>query len=179
MCRGQPSWNSKVEKTTYVYNLLKRTAAQTQAPILAQLQAQGVSYQSFYIYNMIAVTAGRSMVEWLASRPEVARIVPSYRCPHRAGGPGSKMAHSSRCSRIMARLTAPNPLNGILRASTPTMCGIWATTVKAWWWPPTTPVSIIPTRPGEPLSRQPGRRQLRPQLQLVGWNRRIPVPPRL
>ncbi len=73
---GAARLDSKVEKTTYVFNLLKSTAARTQAPLLAQLQAQAVTYQSFYIYNMIAVTAGRSTLEWLASRPEVARIVP-------------------------------------------------------------------------------------------------------
>ena len=144
---GAAQLDSKVEKTTYVYNLLKRTAAQTQAPMLAQLQAQGVSYQSFYIYNMIAVTAGRSMVEWLASRPEVSRIVSSHRRPHRAGGSGCKWAHSLPLFKDYGPINSTKPLNGILRASTPTMCGIWASTVKAWWWPPTTPVSIIPIRP--------------------------------
>ena len=73
---GAAELDTKVEKTTYVYNLLTRTAAQTQAPLLGFLQAEGVTYESYYIYNMIVVTAGRSTVEWLASRPEVARIVP-------------------------------------------------------------------------------------------------------
>jgi subtilisin family serine protease len=72
---GAAKLASKVEKTTYVYNLLTRTAAETQAPLLALLNAEGVTYRPYYIYNMIEVTAGRSTVEWLASRPEVARIV--------------------------------------------------------------------------------------------------------
>jgi hypothetical protein len=66
---------TRVEKITYVFNLLTQTAEATQAPLLAQLKADGIQYESHYIYNFIAATAGRSTVEWLASRPEVARIV--------------------------------------------------------------------------------------------------------
>ena len=72
---GAALLDTKLEKTTYVYNLLTRTAAQSQAPLLNYLQAEGIKFQSFYIYNMIEVTAGHSAVQWLASRPEVARII--------------------------------------------------------------------------------------------------------
>jgi hypothetical protein len=73
---GAEALEKKVEKTTYVYNQLTSIAARTQAPLLAQLKADGVTFKSFYIMNIIEVTAGRTTVEWLASRSEVARIVP-------------------------------------------------------------------------------------------------------
>jgi hypothetical protein len=72
---GAAALDTKVEKTTYVYNQLTSTAKVTQAPLLAELKAEGLTYKSFYIMNMIEVTAGHSTMEWLASRPEVARIV--------------------------------------------------------------------------------------------------------
>ena len=66
---------TKVAKTTYVFNLLRETASQTQRPLLDYLKAQGISHESMYIQNMIHAWAGRTAVEWLAARSDVARIV--------------------------------------------------------------------------------------------------------
>src|SRR4030042_7149058 len=72
---GAAKLDTKVEKTTFVYNQLTRTAAETQPPLLAYLKSQGVTYKPFYIYNIISVRAGRSTLEWLTARSDVARIV--------------------------------------------------------------------------------------------------------
>jgi serine protease AprX len=58
----------------YVYNTLTEKAAQTQAPIINELQADGVSYTSFWAANMIVVEGDRSVVEEMAARPDVKVI---------------------------------------------------------------------------------------------------------
>ena len=58
----------------FVYNTLSQHAARTQADLQAFLTARGVSYQSFWVANMIVATADRSLVESLAARADVARI---------------------------------------------------------------------------------------------------------
>src|SRR2546423_3454783 len=58
----------------FVYNTLTQHAARTQAPLRAELDARGVSYQSFWAANMIVATAGRALIESLAARDDVARI---------------------------------------------------------------------------------------------------------
>jgi serine protease AprX len=58
----------------FVYNTLSQHAARTQAGLQAFLTARGASYQSFWAANMIVATAGRSLVESLAARADVARI---------------------------------------------------------------------------------------------------------
>src|SRR5205814_8033007 len=58
----------------YVYNTLTQHAARTQAGLQAFLTAQGVSYQSFWVANMIVATLDRSLVESLAARTDVARL---------------------------------------------------------------------------------------------------------
>jgi serine protease AprX len=58
----------------FVYNTLKQHADRTQAPIRAQLDAQGVSYQSFWGVNMIVVNGGRDLVEAAAARSDVGAI---------------------------------------------------------------------------------------------------------
>ena len=53
----------------YVYRTLKRTAEQTQAPLKAMLDAQGVSYRSFWVANEIVVhQGGRALVDTLAAQ---------------------------------------------------------------------------------------------------------------
>ena len=57
----------------YVYRTLKRTADRTQAPIKALLEAQGLSYKSFWAANTIVaqaptVTSSRALPPGLTSR---------------------------------------------------------------------------------------------------------------
>ncbi len=65
---------TKLEKGYFVVNSLRAVASRTQGPILALLQQRGISYQSFFIVNMIKVTGDRNLMEELAGRADVARI---------------------------------------------------------------------------------------------------------
>jgi len=58
----------------YVYNTLREHAARTQVGLQAFLKTAGVTYQSFWVANMIVATADRSLVEKLAVRADVARV---------------------------------------------------------------------------------------------------------
>ena len=58
----------------YVYNTLRTHAEQTQAPLKAFLAARGVTYQSYWAANMLAVTADRGLVDALAARSDVRTI---------------------------------------------------------------------------------------------------------
>jgi subtilisin family serine protease len=58
----------------FVYNTLSQHAARTQADLQTFLTSKGVSYQSFWVANMIVATANRTVVESLAARADVARI---------------------------------------------------------------------------------------------------------
>jgi subtilisin family serine protease/regulation of enolase protein 1 (concanavalin A-like superfamily) len=65
---------TKEAKARYVFERLTETAARTQAPLRSELDASGISYQSFWITNMIAVRGRADLVEALARRRDVARI---------------------------------------------------------------------------------------------------------
>jgi len=58
----------------FVYNMLTQHAARTQVALRAELEARGISYQSFWAANMIVATADRALIESLAARDDVARI---------------------------------------------------------------------------------------------------------
>jgi serine protease AprX len=58
----------------FVYRTLTEHATRTQAGLQAELEARGVSYQSFWAANMIVANADRALIETLAARPDVARI---------------------------------------------------------------------------------------------------------
>ncbi len=58
----------------FVYNTLTQHAARTQAPLRAELDKRGVSYQTFWAANMIVATVDRALIESLAARNDVARI---------------------------------------------------------------------------------------------------------
>jgi subtilisin family serine protease len=58
----------------YVYDTLRRHAAETQAPIRAKLDAEGVSYKAYWAVNMIVADAGRAVVDDMAARSDVGAI---------------------------------------------------------------------------------------------------------
>ena len=68
------SLQTKDAKGEFVFHALREVADRTQAAILRTLDSLGVSYQRFYIVNMIQVTGGRALMEQLAARADVARI---------------------------------------------------------------------------------------------------------
>src|SRR6478609_367100 len=58
----------------FVYNTLRQHAERTQAGLRADLDARGVTYQSFWAANMLVATVDRALIETLAARDDVARI---------------------------------------------------------------------------------------------------------
>jgi serine protease AprX len=58
----------------FVYNTLTQHAERTQAGLRADLDARGVTYQSYWAANMIIATANRAVIESVAVRDDVARI---------------------------------------------------------------------------------------------------------
>ena len=66
--------SSKAEKSAYVYQVLRQTARSTQGPLLAYLDAQGWSYRSYWIVNLVWVRGDMDAVRSLAERLDVAHI---------------------------------------------------------------------------------------------------------
>lgn len=60
-----------------VYETLTRHAGKTQAPLRASLDALGIRYTPYYLVNGLEVDGGLPVRLWLATRPEVDRIVPN------------------------------------------------------------------------------------------------------
>ena len=58
----------------FVYDTLTQHAARTQIGLRNFLNSKGVTYQSFWVVNMLVATADRALVEALAARPDVARV---------------------------------------------------------------------------------------------------------
>jgi subtilisin family serine protease len=65
---------SKEEKGRFVVEALRRTARESQAPLLERLGQLGIPYSSYFAANAVAVTARREVVVELASRADVRRI---------------------------------------------------------------------------------------------------------
>lgn len=60
-----------------VMDALQRTADASQANLRSWLSARGVRHQSFWVVNAVRITAGIEVLERVAARPEVARVLPS------------------------------------------------------------------------------------------------------
>jgi subtilase family protein len=67
------------ERTRFVYNTLTAHANRTQANLRATLDAAHIAYHSYYLVNGVEVNAGPLVRAYLATRPDVARILDS---PH-------------------------------------------------------------------------------------------------
>lgn len=65
---------SKDEKGRFVTEALRKTALESQGPLLERLRQHGVPHRSFFVVNAVAVTAGRDLVLELASRADVGRV---------------------------------------------------------------------------------------------------------
>ncbi|MCI0393576.1 MAG: S8 family serine peptidase, partial [Chloroflexi bacterium] len=61
----------------FVYDTLVNHADTTQAGLRQQLDRLGLDYTPYYLVNAIAVEGGPAVRLWLASRPEVDRIIPN------------------------------------------------------------------------------------------------------
>jgi serine protease AprX len=72
---GAATQPTKLAKGQFTVTTLRTYADRTQAPIRAMLDGMGVSYLSHWAVNAIRVTGGRAVVDALAARSDVARIV--------------------------------------------------------------------------------------------------------
>ena len=71
---------TKEEKGRFVFETLRATAERTQKNLRAYLNAQGVTYQPFYISNRILVRGGDQRLLFnLAARSDVARLTANHR----------------------------------------------------------------------------------------------------
>ncbi len=71
---GAAGLQTRLEKGAYVYQKLTETAGRTQPPLLSALKRRGVTYQPYWIANLVWVRGDQSLVESLAQRPDVAHI---------------------------------------------------------------------------------------------------------
>jgi subtilisin family serine protease len=76
---GAAALTGRLAKDRFVFDTLRAHAARTQAPITALLDRMGASYRSHWLVNLLRVTGGRDVVEALARRRDVERIVPDAR----------------------------------------------------------------------------------------------------
>ena len=72
----------------YVYDTLTATADQTQRSLKQYLTDQHVAFKSFWILNAVQVRGDAALLEALAERPDVAKILPDvvFRIPPEARG---------------------------------------------------------------------------------------------
>jgi subtilisin family serine protease len=68
---------TKQAKGRFVVAALRDTADRAQGPVRALLDRMGVTYRSHFIVDALTVTGGRAVVDALAARTDVARIVPN------------------------------------------------------------------------------------------------------
>ena len=71
---GADAIASPAERRRFVYEALRATAEATQGDLRAELSREGVSFQPFFLVNMIEVEADRSVAEALAARKDVALV---------------------------------------------------------------------------------------------------------
>ena len=69
----------RTQRLTYVYSTLTQHAERTQSSLWSELDRLGVRYHPYYLVNGLEVTASPTLRQYLAGRPEVARILDS---PH-------------------------------------------------------------------------------------------------
>jgi serine protease AprX len=76
---GADDLATKEAKGRFVYEALRSVAEASQRDLRAALEAQRTDYQSFYVVNALKVRGGSILVQSLAARHDVARIVPNPR----------------------------------------------------------------------------------------------------
>lgn len=78
------SFGTKEEKAWYVYEQLKTTAERSQKNIIDLLRSEEADFRSFYIINAIQVTGDLALIQLLAERRVVAKVVdnPTYQLNH-------------------------------------------------------------------------------------------------
>ncbi len=70
---------TKAEKGHFVFSVLKETATRSQQDIRVWLENQGISSRSYWIRNMIRVAGNRDILQSIADRQDVEKIIPNRR----------------------------------------------------------------------------------------------------
>ncbi|MFQ5460332.1 MAG: S8 family serine peptidase [Anaerolineae bacterium] len=65
---------TKEARGRYVYETLRRVAAESQGPVVAWLAARGVAPRQFWVTNALAVEADEATLRALATRSDVAQV---------------------------------------------------------------------------------------------------------
>ncbi len=73
---GAQALPTKLAKGRFVFGTLRSFAARTQAPIETLLDRMGARYRSHWVVNLLRVSGTRAVVDALAARADVARIIP-------------------------------------------------------------------------------------------------------
>ena len=159
------SIHNRSRRGEFVYERLTSYARESQAPVRAWLDAHGVQYQAYWIVNAIFVkSAGPSIVDSLAARSDVKEIRANHCVPDPEGD-----------ARSVQRRSAVDHGVGAERDQ----CAAGLVDVQR----PRRGHRRLEHRHRRPLHapgarrqvpREPGRRQLRQQLQLVGSARTMP-----
>ena len=71
---GAEAFRTREAKSRYVQQRLTAAAATSQAPMLSQLDQLGAEGRGFWITNAIVASGGLSVVQAMASRPDVAHV---------------------------------------------------------------------------------------------------------
>ncbi len=71
---GADALPGRAEKGRHVYRALRAAADRSQAPVIAQIEALGLTYRPFWIANMIWVRGDSAAVQALALRADVSHI---------------------------------------------------------------------------------------------------------
>ncbi|HUM69336.1 MAG TPA: hypothetical protein PLK31_10870, partial [Chloroflexota bacterium] len=72
---------TKEQKGQYVYDTLTAVAKRTQPAVVAHLDTLGVPYQKFWVVNMIWVRGDMNVVQAMAQRDDVARLIANPTVP--------------------------------------------------------------------------------------------------
>ena len=88
--------NAKEEKGAFVFETLQQTAALSQKEIIQLLTEKGAAYHSLYIVNLLQVEGDRELVNLLAQRADVKRILDNPVITHAQPVEISTNEHDSR-----------------------------------------------------------------------------------
>jgi hypothetical protein len=76
--RPAPSIRNRTSRGEFVYGELRETADRSQAGLRALLARRGADYKPFWILNAIRVTGDEALLDELAERPEVERVIADH-----------------------------------------------------------------------------------------------------
>ncbi|NJD08707.1 MAG: hypothetical protein FIA97_19770 [Methylococcaceae bacterium] len=95
-----------------VIGRLKNTAAVSQAAVRSLLASRGVSVRSFWIANTLRVTGDPALMQELAARPDVARVIPDGSLQISQPTPGQAQQKAQALEWNIARVKAGEVWSG-------------------------------------------------------------------